>query len=166
MVKNRNVIPDSAPIRKSTDANTSMRLSKLEALRGFACVYVVAYHSRSFQSVSWFFGYGSIAVMVFFILSGFVISYSTFRLKRPTFRDYLRRRIRRIYPIFIAALVFTYVTNCVVTQTFAPIQIKVLIGNLLMLQDSGTVGRKLGVEPFGANTPLWSLAYEWWFYMA
>jgi peptidoglycan/LPS O-acetylase OafA/YrhL len=140
------------------------RLGKLEAIRGLASVYVVASHSSSLTPLRVVFGHGYAAVIVFFILSGFVIFYSTNRSSNLTFKDYFRRRLRRIYPIFLAALVFTYVTNCIVGHQLVPLHSDNLLGNLFLLQDQNDkAGTWFGV--FGGNAPLWSLSYEWWFYM-
>src|SRR5262249_20215585 len=48
---------------------------------------------------------GALAVDCFFILSGFLITQSYLRSRG--LRDYLRRRIRRIYPGFLVAVLFT-----------------------------------------------------------
>ena len=40
-----------------------------------------------------------------------------------------------------------------------------MIGNILMLQDVKSLKLNVIVSPFLGNIPLWSLAYEWWFYM-
>ena len=45
-------------------------------------------------------------------------------------------------------------------------EIKSLILNLLMLQDISSLKPNVIVDPYMHNNPLWSLSYEWWFYMA
>jgi peptidoglycan/LPS O-acetylase OafA/YrhL len=40
-----------------------------------------------------------------------------------------------------------------------------LIGNLLMLQDVSVLKRGVWIDTYYGNSPLWSLSYEWWFYM-
>jgi peptidoglycan/LPS O-acetylase OafA/YrhL len=49
--------------------------------------------------------FGALAVDIFFALSGMLITASWFRAKGMS--DFLRRRILRIYPAFIAAILFT-----------------------------------------------------------
>ena len=39
------------------------------------------------------------------------------------------------------------------------------IENICMLQDLSTGKPSTWIEPFMGNTPLWSLSYEWWFYI-
>jgi len=148
------------------------QLKKLEALRGFAAVYVLLHHISSsylgLKTTIWGFPFrfGQEAVIAFFLLSGFVIHYASSRNTKNNFRTYLVKRFRRIYPVFILALVLAYAisswnaghlinTHDVWTS---------LAGNLAMLQDHS--GRPGGwFAPFSENMPLWSLSYEWWFYM-
>ncbi|PZS01114.1 MAG: hypothetical protein DLM70_12455 [Chloroflexi bacterium] len=49
-------------------------------------------------------------------------------------------------------------------QLYAP-AVGQLAGNLLMLQDVSSLKPGVWFDPFGGNAPLWSLSYEWWFYM-
>jgi peptidoglycan/LPS O-acetylase OafA/YrhL len=144
------------------------KLWPLEAIRGAAAVYVVAYHAQ-LGGKTWMrsiFALGPEAVMVFFLLSGFVIYYShTARRTPDSFRVYFLRRFRRIYPLFILALVFTYLMACVREHQMAPPELKTAAGNLLMLQDITWVKAGAWVPTYGGNDPLWSLSYEWWFYM-
>jgi peptidoglycan/LPS O-acetylase OafA/YrhL len=151
-------------------AISSGRLNKLEAVRGFAAVYVVLYHTVSLFFATrrgWAipFLFGPEAVTVFFVLSGFVIYYST--VVNPVdllIRNYAIKRVRRIYPIFIFALVLSYVSYLISARHIAMPDWKMLAGNLLMLQDfSSKPGVWVGT--FYNNGPLWSLSYEWWFYV-
>lgn len=51
------------------------------------------------------------------------------------------------------------------TGGLADPELKHLGLNLLMLQDIGSLKPNTIVEPYLHNSPLWSLSYEWWFYM-
>jgi len=85
------------------------RLWQLEAVRGIAALYVLLYHTSNnylgLNHAIWAlpFRFGLEAVLVFFVLSGFVISYSHPGSvdKADSFRNYFIKRLRRIYPIFI-----------------------------------------------------------------
>ena len=136
----------------------------LESLRGFAAIYVATGHwiiekSKLPSYITLFFKFGQEAVIIFFILSGFVIFYSHNKSKDKSIGNYFIKRFRRIYfPLFCAFIVsFVFVNEKFV--------LKELIGNLLMLQDfvSGKPGNF--VQPFLGNRPLWSLSYEWVFYL-
>jgi peptidoglycan/LPS O-acetylase OafA/YrhL len=77
------------------------RLQKLECIRGLAAFYVVLHHlARIFLHHRWYrlpFVFGPEAVMVFFVLSGFVIHYST-RVSPADLgiKNYSVKRLRRI----------------------------------------------------------------------
>jgi len=147
------------------------KLLKLEGVRGFAALYVFANHlltGRLLVKGTWlysFFDLGFEVVMLFFLLSGFVIFYSQSKHRDQTFTGYFGRRFKRIYPIFIFALAATYVANCLSARALLKLDFGNLLGNLCMWQD--TYGLKPGVriDTFGGNISLWSLSYEWWFYL-
>jgi peptidoglycan/LPS O-acetylase OafA/YrhL len=142
-------------------------LWQLNALRGAAALYVFIYHSRIFRNtpMGYLFCAGPEAVMLFFLLSGFVISYSSeSRLATEGFRGYFVRRFRRIFPLFIVALGLVYVVRRIVRQDPLILGWRTLLGNLCMLQDMKWLKRGAWVETFG-NDAFWSLSYEWWFYM-
>ena len=145
---------------------TKNKLDKLEAVRGWAAFYVMLGHLELYK-LHWS-GYlltqGQAVVMLFFVLSGFVIYYSVQRSPDITFSNYFLKRFKRIYPIFLVALLIAYLGRCLAFGNWVDPQWTQLVGNLLNLQD---LNRHPGVwfEIYQVNTPLWSLAYEWWFYM-
>lgn len=125
---------------------------------------------------------GHAAVLFFFVLSGFAIhlSYAA-RIKKDAaapfdYGNYLLRRARRIYPPFLLAVLVTYLLDRVgmaqgyaiyvqktpyevINNNFVPDHsLPTLLGNLAFLMRNV-------VPTWGMNTPLWSLSYEWWFYM-
>lgn len=148
----------------------SNRLSKLEAIRGLAAAYVALSH----LAVEYFgirppafFAQG--AVMLFFIMSGFVICYSTGKADLGTspkggFKDYFIKRFRRIFPLFVMAMGLGYLADSYTAGAWVSVDRHTLLGNLFMLQDA--LGWKPGVyyDTFH-NGPAWSLSYEWWYYM-
>lgn len=128
------------------------------------------------------FKYGHEMVIFFFILSGFVIhlKYAEKLKEDITLKfdwiSYIKRRFFRIFPPFFFAIVLTFLADKIVeSNNFSiynhstPIQLindnvtfnhsfTTFLGNLFFLQG--------GFIPiFGSNGPLWSLMYEWWFYM-
>ncbi|WP_040764231.1 acyltransferase family protein, partial [Novipirellula maiorica] len=146
------------------------KLWQLEALRGAAAIYVVIYHANFFSQsiIAPLFSMGPEAVILFFILSGFVISHSSEnRLRLPGgTATYLVHRFRRIYPLFLFSLFFAYSIQCVVHQKLLSIEIYSLVGNLLMMQDLAWMKAGSFCNSYCENAPLWSLSYEWWFYLA
>lgn len=147
-----------------------MKLLPLEALRVIASFYVVLHHSLyTFElleqkSFFWyFFNFGQEAVIVFFILSGFVISQSLVK-HDYTFKVYFLHRFTRIYIMVIVAYLISYLC-LIITLENNQLNIEDVVLNLLMLQDKAMFRPGTFVSPLFNNEPLWSLSFEWWFYM-
>lgn len=141
------------------------------SLVGKVCVYLFSV-----------FRFGHEAVLFFFVLSGFVIHlrYSRGLVKDPQaqfdYLDFYKRRIRRIYPLFLFTLLLTFLLDKIgmchgfsiyAGRTPVPLlnnnvhtnhELINLAGNLLFVSTD-----RVGI--WGTNGPLWSLKYEWWFYM-
>jgi peptidoglycan/LPS O-acetylase OafA/YrhL len=127
--------------------------------------------------------YGHQAVLFFFVLSGFVIhlKYASRLAADPQHKfdtqNYFIRRLRRIYPPLIFALLLTVALDYIGRSISAPVydlraaselsfyphlgtnyDLRTFFGNLFFLNQTY-------VPNFGSNGPLWSLKYEWWFYV-
>ncbi|HEY4342411.1 MAG TPA: acyltransferase [Steroidobacteraceae bacterium] len=124
---------------------------------------------------------GHCAVMVFFVISGYLVGGITLNrwLKSgPDLTDYAISRFARIYTVLVPALTIGYAIDYVGMHWFdhaglyenvsqyhigslddvgMRLNAMTYIGNLLMLQGTW-------VTSLGSNGPLWSLAYEWWYY--
>ncbi len=138
-----------------------MKLQRLEAVRGAAAIYVVLGHLSTPAVL--ILSFGQEAVMLFFMLSGFVIEYSSRKTRDRGFYYYFKKRFVRIYSVLICLfLVATLIDQQPLTRLSWWHQ---LGGNLLMLQDFG-IGKPNIIVPTLFSTALWSLHYEWWFYMA
>lgn len=140
------------------------KLIHLESLRGFASIYVAIGHwvlsnKKSPSFLNALFRFGQEAVIIFFILSGFVIFLSYTKSTDNSLKKYFIRRARRIYFPFFCALIISII---LVNHNFS---IKELVGNILMLQDFATGKPGIAVSAFLGNAPLWSLSYEWTFYL-
>ena len=147
------------------------RIDKLEALRGLAAIYVVIHHTLPHQYfvAGWDVGklnrLGQEAVILFFLISGFVIKYAFERASSKRFADYFRKRFYRIYLPLIIVLGLGYLARSHAAGQWIDPQLGVLLGNLLMFQDYVDVKPNVWVPTYLTNDPLWSLTYEWWFYM-
>lgn len=152
-------------------ASPTPRLYKLEALRGFAAVYVVCHHSLpahfSRFGIDWGYltRFGQEAVILFFLISGFVIHYSQQHAADRSFRRYFLKRFTRIYIPLVFVFPMTYGFVSLQVGVLVDPDWTTLVGNLLMLQNLANWGQDVIVEPYMWNKPLWSLTYEWWFYM-
>jgi len=157
----------------------------LDLIRGVSAQIVVVGHGISFfgiftflhePNVPWM---QNIAVLIFFLLSGFLISYSTVRKilinNNYGFSHYFVDRFSRIYTAFIPSIIIVLIIDIVSKIVNHKLylfdnafNIKTFIGNLFMLQDY----RVFSYAPFGVVTsfgsarPFWSLAIEWWIYLS
>ncbi|SMC96006.1 acyltransferase family protein [Pedobacter africanus] len=149
-----------------------MKVVKLEAIRGFVAFYVVIHHlilftplySSTPEFLKLLFRFGREAVLIFFLLSGFVICLSMQKNGKDSFYRYFKKRFLRIYPILLMTFLLSTVVFWANGYQFSFTDVKNLVGNLLQFQRmEDEPGFKL--PTFLNNYPLWSLAYEWWFYM-
>jgi len=147
------------------------KLEKIEALRGLAALYVVIHHSVANSillfglNVAYIFRFGEEAVILFFLLSGFVINHSFVKGKDKTFRTYFFKRATRIYIPLLIVMALGYLMECYGAGEIVNAHPRELLLNLLMLQDISDLKPNVLVDPYMHNSPLWSLSYEWWFYM-
>jgi peptidoglycan/LPS O-acetylase OafA/YrhL len=105
---------------------------------------------------------GNVGVDVFFAISGFLIYAMLIRRERPLL-PYFRRRVMRIYPVFLAVmLMYTALSLALPEQSKIPTgeteATGYLIANYLLLPGI------LDIEPM--ITVAWSLSYEMFFYLA
>jgi peptidoglycan/LPS O-acetylase OafA/YrhL len=151
--------------------NKSKRFAKLEAIRGFAAVYVVLHHIFSKglfiggKDFSIFLRFGQEAVILFFVLSGFVIQYSYCRSEDKSFKTFFLKRFLRIYIPLTIIFIAHFLLLSISKNGLQSIDRWTFLGNAFMLQDMSMLKPNVICEPFLGNSPLWSLSYEWWFYM-
>ena len=123
---------------------------------------------------------GHQAVIVFFVLSGYLISGSVFRmLDRDawSWTTYLTHRLTRLWIVLIPGLLLCLacdwtgihsgvapmlyrglVGNHLIDNVPALLTPRIFLGNMFFLQ-------QLHVPMFGSDKSLWSLANEFWYYM-
>jgi peptidoglycan/LPS O-acetylase OafA/YrhL len=143
----------------------------LDLVRFMASVLVVIYHSNIRAVITEklpFSNHGHAAVIVFFILSGYVISYiTTTRENTPV--AYWSSRLSRFYSLAIPAVLLCplldlggealapkfYIDST--THTFGWLR---TVTSLLYLNEIWTIS----IMSF-SNVPYWSLCYEMWYYV-
>jgi peptidoglycan/LPS O-acetylase OafA/YrhL len=154
-------------------ADQKRKILSIEAIRGGAAIYVMLGHIVQFYKPYTFFpdyefitktvfGYGHQAVLLFFIVLGFSITYSSRTMDfsdRKTMRDYLFKRFRRIYPLFFVALLISLV---VLLITGGDSDYKKITLSFFFLTDiaPGSI-----INPIPTNYPIWSLSYEIVYYL-
>lgn len=132
------------------------------------------------DALYFFAGLGHQAVIVFFVLSGFLISSTVIRshvLGKWSWRDYAINRATRLYVVLVPGLFLGFFWDRLGSWLFAAqgiythslsdlgpavplknLTLGTLLGNLLFLQT-------ILCETLGSNGPLWSLANEFWYYV-
>lgn len=109
------------------------------------------------------------AVMVFFVLSGYVICYVAHeRERRPA--DYLISRAARIYSVAVPALIITLAVDLWLLRTGGDLQFVrhyqiIEIWKYLPMFLTFTTDIWFFDENAFSNVPYWSLCYEVWYYL-
>ncbi len=168
----------------------------MDAIRSIAAFLVLAGHARMLFfgnhdgskvtsaaiSTAKTLGLGHHAVIVFFVLSGFLVGNSAWRSVcsgRWSWKKYLLQRMTRLWIVLIPALLIGGVLDHIGMRYLAHSgsifsgpagqsmvdatlpersTIQVLAGNIFFLQT-------IRVPNFGTNDALWSLANEFWYYI-
>lgn len=149
-----------------------MRIDSLTSLRLFAALAVFVHHMEFFQNspsapvrevFQWFWE-GFVGVQFFFVLSGFVISYSfTGRLRKGPFpfSDFLFFRAARLFPThWLTMIVAIFLYGSLGGPS---------VDSLLRLVTQVTLTQSLVVDPsffFNFNAVSWSISVEIFFYLA
>ena len=114
-------------------------------------------------------GPGELAVNWFFVISGFLITHSWMTSRTP--RDFIRKRVLRIYPGFIAValvcgLIVAPLAMTNPRQAFLPRQIVQFFACLPFLRAKMPLGTFTD-NPFPGwvNASLWTIPYEFWCYL-
>ena len=167
----------------------------LDFVRGGAALEVMLAHLRAFifadygnlhgagallQVFYYATGFGHQAVVIFFVLSGYLVGGSVLSAKPDGFwTRYGVQRLSRLWIVLLPCLAMTVLWNCLGMYTGGT---PFLTGRMHLEVNSGPNGEglQLGVMTFlgnafflqtiatpvlGDNGPLWSLANEFWYYV-
>lgn len=107
------------------------------------------------------------AVLLFFVISGFVIALAVQRYDLSTSHDikrYASNRAARILPLYWGSLAFSAAIAFYVGMNDASFSLRDLVGNVLFLQTSSD-SKGSWFVPFALNGPYWSLSYEVFYYL-
>lgn len=175
----------------------SGRLLALDIVRGMAALLVCLGHIRACVFVDWaevitptildrFFylgtGLGGQAVMIFFVLSGYLVGgnvMGSISSGKWSWLSYSSKRMVRLWLVLVPALVLTFLwdsagealDSSAYEGAFYPLLssgphparpiaegLAAFMGNVFFLQT-------IMVPVYGSNSPLWSLANEFWYYL-
>ncbi len=181
---NRPTLPRLRLLPESQLGDDSWHSVLISALRGLAALQVAAAHLRAeffpslrsldnpalwYQALAFFTGFAHQAVLVFFLISGWLVGGSLLNKlgQRDALKLYAIDRVSRLWtvliPTFVLILAFGIMTGALDPRNadFSPanpFSVTALAGNLAGLQT-------MAVPEFGGNFPLWSLANESWYYL-
>lgn len=123
-------------------------------------------------------GFGHQSVVLFFVLSGFWIGRSVIASSAESWswRDYLGARLTRLMPVVVSALLLGGVLDAIglltgssthLARTDSYVLPASVERSLTLTSFAGNIAflQQILVPPFGSNGPLWSLAYEFWYYI-
>jgi peptidoglycan/LPS O-acetylase OafA/YrhL len=135
----------------------------LDLVRLSAALVVFLSHLSRFggETLAFFGPLGHSAVVVFFVLSGYVIAWAARRDGNPV--DYATNRAARIYSVALPALALTFVLDVATGNTnyqhaepwkYLPLFLTFTTDWWFLNEDAFS------------NIPYWSLSYEVWYYVA
>jgi len=143
----------------------------LDLLRFAAAYFVLLFHMRGkigpVELTRFIPNHGHDAVILFFVLSGYVIAATTDRKREKGLREYLLDRAARVYSVAIPTLVFSAIL-AVFFQTLLDPQGHYTLtdltfdsfANLVFIAQSWSIKRWVFF-----NEPYWSLCYEVMYYL-
>jgi len=168
----------------------------LDAIRGLAALVVFLAHARNMffgspgsaastserATATAALGIGHHAVIVFFVLSGYLVGSSVARAVsagRWSARGYATQRLSRLWTVLLPALVIGAVLDLSGMRLFGhgtlyfapPGQAVILVpvpqmSGMLTLALNAVFLQTIAAPTFGTNVALWSLANEFWYYVA
>jgi peptidoglycan/LPS O-acetylase OafA/YrhL len=164
-----------------TPALTPNGVAFLDMLRAIGANLVLLGHTSAILgSKSRLASSGTIGVIIFFILSGFLILQSSVsRLQKPLphFAPYMIDRTARIFTAYLPVLLLVAGVNAILPlghwgQAGTSKGVLAFLGNLLLLQDypafqlvKKTIGDALYIRPYNTAEPFWTIPIEFWIYV-
>ncbi|EDB7430485.1 acyltransferase, partial [Salmonella enterica] len=151
------------------------RIESLQALRGIAAILVMLFHYRFYLrgqdesgTTIWdaLFGWGIIGVDIFFIISGFIMVYTTQNYTQCLFstKRFLINRAIRILPMYYIGLLITFLLCGAMSTFHYPEKVQNLLSALTF-----TVYRTDIIPHYiddgGMYNIRWTLNYEVYFYI-
>lgn len=129
------------------------RLPVLDGLRGIAAIAVVVYHIGQSTGVTLAVPFGFLAVDLFFMMSGFVITrtYEDRISRQLSVRKFMLLRIARLYPVLLFSVIAAIAVHSALGRPPTPTQV---FGHLALIPNFSTPNL------YPLNPVLWSLLFE------
>jgi peptidoglycan/LPS O-acetylase OafA/YrhL len=150
------------PLHSPPGQKTAPRLGWLDALRGYAALVVVLFHlgpsvlgSERHLAIFAIIDFGKYGVLLFFLVSGYVIPMSLER--HGSLRRFWIGRLFRIYPAYLFAVVFLILCTAALPPVLRGETVSSVLAHASMMSDP------LGLR--GAVRVFWTLSYEMVFYL-
>lgn len=155
----------------------------LDILRAVAAQMVLIGHAYSFTLGTLPFALANLGVVVFFILSGFLICHTALQRIEKTgdyaFGRFCTDRFFRIFVAYVPALVLVVLMDAWTMRVnpefpyAASATLVNFLGNLVMLEqhpfgffaDQLLGMPELKIRTYGSARPFWTVALEWWLYL-
>jgi len=153
------------------------RIESLTGIRAFAALWVVLLHFRAnlivadTVEIDWLASRGFWGVDIFFVLSGFILTYTYQRsfsspdFGRSQFTHFLFKRLARIYPLHLFSFL-VFIALALVTSHYdvdlvnlERSQLDTILPNLLLIHAWGVT------DALSWNYPSWSISAEWFAYL-
>jgi peptidoglycan/LPS O-acetylase OafA/YrhL len=170
-------------VQKVSILNPKTKLPGVDVLRGIAALGVAWFHSRvdlwvgfkaihsdpgAFSRFDWLSSFFSLPVsqmggmvMLFFVLSGFCIHLPVAKKRlSPNWSAYAVRRFFRIYPAYLATLLFCLIAALLIRKSGHFPDMNLYVASSLMLQNWTYGGAQVEINP-----SLWSIPVEVEFYL-
>ena len=181
------MLSDTVRSALSQDRRAMKKFEAIEGLRGWLAWAVVFSHLAYFSNLKWkaLHAAGFAAVLVFIIISGFVITHLIIQRPEP-YGLYLLRRFMRIFPLFAVTCAIGYFTNDLqanllsLTSDVSDPQLAAVLADVarsnhdffwqhfvahITLLHGAISDTLLPFSQYAFNIPGWSVSLEWQFYL-
>lgn len=150
------------------------RLNKLTSLRFIAAIYVIIFHNVDIlnffgENVVLFFHHGYVAVSLFFILSGYILTYTYLKYVNTfKFKTFIKKRFLKLYPAYILAFIISLPLSIYFYISSPESRSTILIDGYLFVSSLFMVQSwtpHLLSSIMNINGPGWTLSVEMFLYL-
>lgn len=147
-------------------------IPSLTSIRGIAALWVVFFHIHLTYKENLFFSFfenGDLGVDIFFVLSGFIMSfvYGETNFRESNFKkfygEFIGARVSRVYPLHLFTLLFLLLVVFILPgfrerYDADYFNLTTFVANIFLVQN-------WGITNVGWNAVSWSISAEWFMYL-